>query len=136
MPAAWQRPVLHGEHVGCVAAEAPGLQRDGYGLLVHDRAPPHVDQEGPRAQALQQRRIDEMAGLAGERQRHHYDVVCLGELGQAAIGHRQRPFGLGVKRRASWYTTCDSNPASRPSTAWRSWPITATPTVAPRSVAP
>ena len=92
-----QRPVLHREHVGCVAAQAPGLQCVGYGLLVHDGAPPHVDQEGPWAQVLQQRRVDEMAGLAGERQRHHYDVACLGELSEAVIGHRQRPLGLGVK---------------------------------------
>lgn len=92
-----QRPVLDGEHVGCVAAQAPGLQCAGYGLLARDGAPPHVDQEGPWAQALQQRRVDEMAGLAGQRQRHRYDVACLGEPRQAVIGHCQRPLGLGVK---------------------------------------
>ena len=42
-----QRPVLHREHVGCVAAEPPGLQRVGYRLLVDDRAAAHVHQECP-----------------------------------------------------------------------------------------
>ena len=62
-----RRQGLHRKSVGRIPAQMPAFERGGHGILVHQRAPGGVEQDGPRLHFGQGFRPDQPAGGGGGR---------------------------------------------------------------------
>jgi hypothetical protein len=92
---ALQGPVLHGEHVGGIPAQAPIGQALDHRHLVDDRTSPHVDHEGPRAKQPERGSVYKADGPLGEGKQHHDHVTGCEQLVERPVAGSARSTAAG-----------------------------------------